>query len=392
MWPQFCFVARTVLNEWTGGYNHFINTYTVILCQAASTDKRKKSSAGRGSKDRQQRSGRKPSRSRSSSYSRSSSSRRSSSRTASSTSSRSRGRSDSRSSRHRRRRRRSRSRSGTSDRHRRDRQQSDPHGHRSNGRRASSPPTASARGGRDYDRFHWHANKAEPALPGSNETTAADSSSAANAPKNDPAKASLPKVTTASNEEKKVDSAPPAVAAQLVSNNVIPVVDSQTTAKSVAESLPPPTVPAAEGTTTTVPRLQMLKTPFILPAPQPQPSSSGPEAINATFSRDSIIRNLQEMVKPPPPAADVPRAAEETQPELLGEKEKSALQFAISMYMAANEFYDGGSLWCRQCNDIFLDISALCRHIHSDKHQLVSDAALLLNSCICLHFLGCNCR
>jgi len=82
-------------------------------------------------------------------------------------------------------------------------------------------------------------------------------------------------------------------------------------------------------------------------------------------------------VKPPPPVASVPevtRATEEKPSSELGEKEKSALQFAISMYMVANEFYDGGSLWCRQCNDIFLDISALCRHIHSDKHQLVGDA------------------
>ena len=102
------------------------------------------------------------------------------------------------------------------------------------------------------------------------------------------------------------------------------------------------------------------------PASQSLPASSE-ASTTSPFSRDNIVRNLQEMVKPAV-CQDV-RTVEDIE---LNEKQKSALQFAISMYMAANEFYDGGSLWCRQCDSIFPDILALCRHIHSDKHQLVS--------------------
>ena len=89
------------------------------------------------------------------------------------------------------------------------------------------------------------------------------------------------------------------------------------------------------------------------------------------------------MVQPAVSVPDVSRATEEIE---LNEKEKSALEFAISMYMAANEFYDGGSLWCRQCDSIFTDITALCRHIHSDKHQLVS---LMLLQMRILQKAGC---
>jgi len=119
-------------------------------------------------------------------------------------------------------------------------------------------------------------------------------------------------------------------------------------------------------------KLHMLKTAEIPPASQLLPANSEGNT-TSPFSRDNIVRSLEEMVQPAVLVPEVPRPAEEME---LNEKEKSALEFAISMYMAANEFYDGGSLWCRQCESIFTDISALCRHIHSDKHQLVSFTVL----------------
>jgi len=114
---------------------------------------------------------------------------------------------------------------------------------------------------------------------------------------------------------------------------------------------------------------QMLKTPpMVLPLQTPV---SAPEMhAESKFSRDSIVRSLNEMVSVP----EGSRTAEDLE---LVEKQRSAFEFAISMYMAATEFYDGGSLWCRQCDCIFTDISALCRHIHSDRHQLVSCTLLL---------------
>lgn len=116
----------------------------------------------------------------------------------------------------------------------------------------------------------------------------------------------------------------------------------------------------------TAPRLQTLKSAVDVPAPYPDAYTSA-----SPFARDNLVSGLEEMVKPAVSVAEVSRVAEEAE---LSEKEKSALEFAISMYMAANEFYDGGSLWCHKCDNIFTDISALCRHIHSDKHQLVSEA------------------
>lgn len=161
--------------------------------------------------------------------------------------------------------------------------------------------------------------------------------------------------------------------AQPGSNNVdlatVPLPQAQISQPSDFQVAKSVAVPAA---VTTVPKLQMLKT-------YQAPSSVSEANTASPFSRDSIVRNLQEMVKPAVSDPDVARPAQEAE---LSEKEKSALEFAISMYMAANEFYDGGSLWCRQCDDIFTDISALCRHIHSDKHQLVSSALLLsMHSC-----------
>jgi len=131
------------------------------------------------------------------------------------------------------------------------------------------------------------------------------------------------------------------------------------------------------------PKLHMLKTAAEIP-PTSQSLATNAEGNSASpFSRDNIVRSLQEMVQPAVSVPDVSRATEEIE---LNEKEKSALEFAISMYMAANEFYDGGSLWCRQCDSIFTDITALCRHIHSDKHQLVS---LMLLQMRILQTAGC---
>lgn len=112
------------------------------------------------------------------------------------------------------------------------------------------------------------------------------------------------------------------------------------------------------------------KTPPAVPASQASASVSE-NPTDSTFSRDSIARSLNEMVSVPVTS----RTAEDLE---LVEKQRSAFEFAISMYLAATEFYDGGSLWCRQCDCIFSDITALCRHIHSDKHQLVSFTLLTM--------------
>ena len=151
------------------------------------------------------------------------------------------------------------------------------------------------------------------------------------------------------------------------SNNLGPATGSLAEISlSSTVSLSKPVTAAAGGMM--APKLQMLKASPAVAASQPLATSSE-AGTPSTFSRDNIVRNLQEMVKPAAPIPDVSVAAEDVE---LNDKEKSALEFAISMYMAANEFYDGGSLWCRQCDSIFTDISALCRHIHSDRHQLVS--------------------
>jgi len=63
--------------------------------------------------------------------------------------------------------------------------------------------------------------------------------------------------------------------------------------------------------------------------------------------------------------------------KIMDEKKKWALDMAISMYIRAEDYYDGGNLWCRKCNLVFADISALCQHLHCDQHQTVS----LLGKC-----------
>lgn len=58
--------------------------------------------------------------------------------------------------------------------------------------------------------------------------------------------------------------------------------------------------------------------------------------------------------------------------KMMDERKKCALDMAISMYIRAEDYYDGGNLWCRKCNLVFTDILALCQHLHSDQHQTVS--------------------
>ena len=320
--------------------------------QEADRDKRtKKSTAGRGSKDQQ--GSRKRSQSHSSSSSRSSSSSSSSSND-SSTSNRSRDRGSRSLHRHRRR---SRSGSGSRGRRPQGRQQRDDHSedHRDNGRRGSD------RGSRTGSGREYSAKKEETRLKEtkSSNPTAVSKTDAA---------ASLPQTMASADAEKKVENATSS-SAQPMPNNSGPATGPQT---DKPQSFNTAAINLAAGMKKPVPRLMELK------FAQPAASSSEPST-GSTFSRDSIVRNLQEMVKPAA-AVSVPegsRSAEDVPvPAELNEKEKSALEFAISMYMAANEFYDGGSLWCRQCDNIFTDISALCRHVHSDRHQLVSSSLL----------------
>ena len=91
-----------------------------------------------------------------------------------------------------------------------------------------------------------------------------------------------------------------------------------------------------------------------------------------SFTRENIINSLQQMVQSTVGEADAALVKDEPSIYKIKEKQTSALELAIAMYLAANQFYDGGSLWCRSCDRIFGDIPALCRHIHSDQHQLVS--------------------
>jgi hypothetical protein len=96
---------------------------------------------------------------------------------------------------------------------------------------------------------------------------------------------------------------------------------------------------------------------------------------SSAFSRENILNSLQQMVKSSSTDCDAAaqgRDNSDIKVNAMKEKQTSALELAVAMYMAANEFYDGGYLWCRSCDRIFGDISALCRHVHSDQHQLVS--------------------
>lgn len=60
----------------------------------------------------------------------------------------------------------------------------------------------------------------------------------------------------------------------------------------------------------------------------------------------------------------------------LDEKRKHALELAINMYIRAEDYYDGGNIWCRKCDLVFPDMSMLCHHLHSDHHQQVSACIL----------------
>jgi len=139
-------------------------------------------------------------------------------------------------------------------------------------------------------------------------------------------------------------------------------------------SIPPGIFPSAAALTSMPPAVVTMTT-----TTSAEMRSMERESSSSSFSRDSIVRSLQEMVKPAITAMGEPGGGnvlmkEDTE---LTEKQRSALEFAISMYMVASEFYDGGSLWCRLCDGIFGDMSSLCRHLHSDQHQLVRSMVLV---------------
>ena len=81
------------------------------------------------------------------------------------------------------------------------------------------------------------------------------------------------------------------------------------------------------------------------------------------------------------PSADAAVKKPNILQDIYEEKQRSAFELAISMYLSANEYYDGGNLWCRLCQRLFTDIPELCRHIHSDQHQLVSQDVFHHNIC-----------
>lgn len=54
------------------------------------------------------------------------------------------------------------------------------------------------------------------------------------------------------------------------------------------------------------------------------------------------------------------------------DKEKKALEMALSMYVGASEYYNGTNIWCQKCDVIFSDVFGLCQHLHSEMHQSVS--------------------
>jgi len=312
----------------------FVASGLIAVVKEMSKSKQTTVSAGREGKERRET--RKRSRSRSSSASRSTTSS-SSSNKSSSAGRHGRDRSRSRSSR--RHHRRSRSRSGSRGRRPQDR--------RSGDRRGTSRGSYEARG---------PVKKKELS---SSKTRTSDFSAAftaAAATSVDDSKTSVTKPIVSATAERMPKSAALS-SVKPASSTFTPVAASQAEVPQITH---PTAAVAAGGTADSV--QQMLKTPPMMPASETNTASK--------FSRDSIVRSLNEMVSVP----DSSRTAEDVE---LVEKQRSAFEFAISMYMAATEFYDGGSLWCRQCDCIFTDISALCRHIHSDKHQLVSSALLL---------------
>jgi len=282
----------------------------------------KKSSVGSGG-GKQKQGNRKTSRSRSSSG-----------RSTSSGSSSS-GSSRSRSTGSRRRRRRSRS-SGRRDRGRRNDE---------SGRRGYA-----ADRGRGNDRFHWYAKSEKKATdPAASKTDRKTAESTASADAADV----------------KVKSSVPS----LMPINTGPVTQPEPPQSTVTKA---PNQPAAGLGKVATPETKVCPS-----VPPPQTTMTQPQEAStpgSAFSRENIVRNLEEMVTNAAPDI-VPKPAGDSE---LFEKEKSAFELAISLYMAAQEFCDGGSLWCRQCDTISADISSLCRHIHSDKHHLVSCVLIIL--------------
>lgn len=72
-------------------------------------------------------------------------------------------------------------------------------------------------------------------------------------------------------------------------------------------------------------------------------------------------------------ALDFQSAAQlKTAAERAEDKEKKALELALSMYLAASEYYNGTNVWCQKCGFVFDDVHGLCQHLHSEQHQIVS--------------------
>lgn len=66
-------------------------------------------------------------------------------------------------------------------------------------------------------------------------------------------------------------------------------------------------------------------------------------------------------------------AQSKTAAEKAEDKERKALELALSMYLAASEYYNGTNVWCQKCGIVFDDVHSLCQHLHSEKHQIVVD-------------------
>lgn len=48
------------------------------------------------------------------------------------------------------------------------------------------------------------------------------------------------------------------------------------------------------------------------------------------------------------------------------------IKFATSLYLKAENFYDGGNLWCQSCNTLHKNIYEFSQHLHSQDHIKVS--------------------
>ena len=48
------------------------------------------------------------------------------------------------------------------------------------------------------------------------------------------------------------------------------------------------------------------------------------------------------------------------------------IKFATSLYLKAENFYDGGNLWCQLCNTLHKNVHEFSQHLHSQDHIKVS--------------------